>query len=102
MSYELKQDFYGNFLAYNLDIPMYDGTPGELSEQAIVGLASALRHFAVVDGLYNNGIDDAELISQELDQGTSRLVSCMISLVSLADNYNIDLEHEISVAPFEV
>lgn len=111
MSYETRKDENNNLLVMPLELPMYEGGSSDLCRQAIVSLTSCLRHFAVVDTYSDEGLYDFDImeygdiqtfVNQHFEQGTSQLVSCMMALAGIADNYGIDIMQEIYDAPWEV
>lgn len=110
MSYGARKNSDGEMLVYPLELPLYEGNNSELGQQAIKALCSCLRHYAVYDAFHDEGlIDNAILDGYEADaavkhfnQGTEQLISCMMSLASIADNYGIDIMREIFEIPWLV
>ena len=108
MSYEARRNQDGEMLVYPLELPMYEGNNVEMGRQATVALASCLRHFAVVDGIMEEGLEDPDagepndILNKHYAQGTEQLISCMMSLASMADNYGIDIMQELMEVPWLV
>lgn len=98
----------GEMLVYPLELPLYEGDSRELGQKSIVNLASALRHFAVVDAIDLSGLQDpneenpTDIFDKEFDLASQQLISSMIALASLADYYGIDVMREIYEIPWEV
>lgn len=105
---EYKTNEQGEMLVYPLELPMYDGDSRALGQTASVNLTSALRHFAVVDAIGIDGLEDPnqenqhDIFDRELDIGSQQLISVMIALASLADLYGIDIMQEIYEIPWNV
>lgn len=108
MSYNARKNRDGEMLAYLLELPLYEGNNSELGQQAISALTSALRHFAIVDSIEIEGLEDPEegepnsVLNTHFAHGTEQLISCMMSLASIADNYGIDIMQEINEIPWVV
>lgn len=106
MSYEARKNADGEIIVYPLELPMYEGNNPEMGRQAAVSLASCLRHFAVVDAILQDGLEDPDegepndALNTHFAQGTEQLISCMMSLASMADNYGIDIMQEIMDVPW--
>lgn len=106
MSYEARKNNDNEIVVYPLELPMYEGTNSEMGRQATVSLASCLRHFAVVDAILEDGLEDPnienpdDILHKHFDQGTEQLISCMMALASIADNYQIDIMQEILEVPW--
>ena len=106
MSYSALRNDSGELLVYPLELPLYDGSNEDMGRQATVALASCLRHFAVVDGIIDEGLEDPnagepnDIVTTHLSQGTSQLISCMMSLASIANNYGIDIMQELLEVPW--
>ena len=98
----------GELLVYPLELPMYEGTNRELAQQSSVLLTSCLRHFAVVDALESGDVvdlsagDGNDILNTEYAQATEQLIGTLINLVSMADNYGIDIMQEIFEVPWQV
>jgi hypothetical protein len=98
-----KRNEDGEFVAYPLELPLYDETTRALAQGASTNLTSALRHFAVVDAFIDNGLitdETSELVQQEFDMATEQLISTMCCLASIADGYGIDIMREILETPW--
>ncbi|MBO5629431.1 MAG: hypothetical protein J5965_10200 [Aeriscardovia sp.] len=108
MSYDARKSQNGELIVYPLELPMYEGNNSELGQQALSALASALRHFAVVDSIEQEGLEDPnagepnDILNTHYAHGTEQLISCMMSLASIADNYGIDIMQEILEIPWLV
>jgi len=108
MSYATRKNQDNEIIVYPLELPMYDGNNSEMGRQATVALASCLRHFAVVDAIIQDGLEDPnvedhdDILNKHFSQGTEQLISCMMALASMADNYGIDIMHEIMEVPWLV
>lgn len=108
MSYDARKSQDGELLVYPLELPMYEGTNSELGQQALSSLCSCLRHFAVVDGIEVEGLIDQDagepndILNKHYAYGIEQLISCMMSLASIADNYGIDIMQELMEAPWLV
>lgn len=108
MSYGARKNENGELLIYPLELPMYEGSNSEMGRQATVALASCLRHFAVIDAIVDDGLEDPnegepnDVLNTHYAQGVEQLISCMMSLASIADNYHIDIMQEILEVPWMV
>lgn len=108
MSYSARKNQDNEIIVYPLELPMYDGNNSEMGRQATVALTSCLRHFAVVDAIVQDDLEDPnvedpnDILNKHFSQGTEQLISCMMALASMADNYGIDIMHEIMEVPWLV
>lgn len=108
MSYSVRKNNNGEILVYPLEIPLYEGDNAEMGRQATVALASCLRHFAVVDALLVNEVFDPtegeanDALTTHYSQGAEQLISCLMSLVTIADNYNLNIMQEILEVPWMI
>lgn len=106
MSYSVRKNNDGEILVYPLEIPMYDGNNPEMGRQAEVALASCLRHFAVVDAILDGEVIDPtedepnDALNTHYAQGSEQLISCLMCLLSLADNYTLDIMQELLEVPW--
>lgn len=97
----IKHDSAGNILTYNLDYPMYEGTLPELSQQLGVTSTSLLRHLAVFDYIatHAQGDEDDPMLKdgdEEHAQIAGLMNSCIINIVSMADQLGIDLMDDLN------
>lgn len=108
MSYDARKNQEGEILLYPLELPMYNGNNAELGRQATISLTSCLRHFAIVDAVLDDEVlvpDEDETnnsVNTHYSQGIEQLISTIMSLVSIADNYGIDIMEEINEVPWLV
>ena len=103
MSYNLKKDELGAIYISSFELPLYEGNEEDLARQAQVTLTSCLRHLAVVDEYMaiSNPTELNEPLMQHFEQAGTQLISCMMTLTSIADLYGIDIMQEVYAAPWE-
>jgi len=99
MSYSLRTNDEGALIFYPVELPMHVGNNSELGQQAITSLTSALRHMAVYQYADSIASDDDYATKEEADdhyaQCADRLISCMMSILAMADNMNLDINQRL-------
>lgn len=106
MSYDIRRNDEGATIVMPLELPMYEGNPSTLGEQAIRDLTSFLRHHAACEVIENNfdTRDEAvfDLYQAERAQMTAKLIAVFMALTGCSEELDIDLMQEIWEMPWEV